>query len=260
MEKPVVAKTLENRVAVVTGASAGIGRAVALALAAEGAAVVLMARREAKLEEVAGEIRRAGGQVMALPGDAGKVADIERLLAGAQEFSGGLGGGGRLDMVVVNAGRGLAGGLLASDETQWRQVYEVNVLGAAALMRRAGDILVKQGQGDIVVLGSVAGLNVSSFSGFYGSSKFAVGGLAEAFRREVCGRGVRVTLIKPGIVESEFQGVAGYTSENFYKMVSRYGVLLKPEDVARAVVFVVAQPIGVHIQELVIRPTGQDYP
>ncbi len=255
-----MSQAVTDCVAVITGASAGIGRATALALAAEGAAVVLMARREAKLEEVAAEIRRAGGKVMTLAGDAAQVADIERLLAAAREFSSGLGYGGRLDVVVVNAGRGLAGGLLSSDETQWRQVYEVNVLGAAALMRRAGEIMVRQGWGDIVVLGSVAGYNVSPFSGFYGSSKFAVAGLTEAFRREVCGRGVRVTLIKPGIVESEFQTVAGYTSENFYKSVSRYGALLKPQDVARAVVFVVAQPPGVHVHELVIRPTGQDYP
>jgi NADP-dependent 3-hydroxy acid dehydrogenase YdfG len=260
MERHLVAKALEHRVAVITGASAGIGRATALALAGEGAAVVLLARREGKLEAVAAEIRQAGGRAMALAGDAGQAVDSERLLTAAQEFSAGLGLGGRLDIAVVNAGRGLAGGVLTSDETQWRQMYEVNVLGAAALMRRAGEIMVRQGRGDIVVLGSAVGRHVSPFSGFYGSSKFAVGGLAEAFRREVCGRGVRVTLIEPGIVESEFQSVAGYTSENFYTSVSRFGRLLQPEDVARAVVFVVAQPPGVHINELVIRPTGQDYP
>jgi NADP-dependent 3-hydroxy acid dehydrogenase YdfG len=71
---------------------------------------------------------------------------------------------------------------------------------------------------------------------------------------------VRVTLLKPGIVESEFQGVAGYTAENFFKGVEKFGTLLKPEDVARAVVFLAAQPAGVHVCELVIRPTGQDYP
>ena len=251
---------LHDRVAVITGASAGIGRAAAMALAREGAAVVIMARREGRLEEVAAEIRKAVGRVMAVAGDAAKVEDIDRLLARAQEFSAGLGQGGRLDIIVVNAGRGLAGGLLTSDEGEWRRMYEVNVLGAAALMRRAGEILARQGRGDIVALGSVAGFHVSPFSGFYGSSKFALGGMVEAFRREVCARGVRVTLLKPGIVASEFQEVAGYTAENFFKGAAHYGKLLVPEDVAEAVVFVVSRPAHVHVNEVVIRPTGQDYP
>jgi len=84
--------------------------------------------------------------------------------------------------------------------------------------------------------------------------------MVEAFRREVCARGVRVTLLKPGIVASEFQEVAGYTAENFFKGAAHYGKLLVPEDVAEAVVFVVSRPAHVHVNEVVIRPTGQDYP
>jgi NADP-dependent 3-hydroxy acid dehydrogenase YdfG len=120
--------------------------------------------------------------------------------------------------------------------------------------------MVKQGRGDIVALGSVAGRNISPFSGFYGSSKFALAGMVEAFRREVCARGVRVTLLEPGIVESEFQEVAGYTPENFYQGVARFGKLLAPEDVAEALLFVVSRPAHVHVNAVVIRPTGQDYP
>ena len=186
------------------------------------------ARRGEKLKEVTGEIEKSGGKALAVEGDATKVKDIETLLARAENFSAQLGSNGRLDIVVVNAGRGLAGGLLSSDEKQWREMYELNVLGAAALMRRAGELMVRQERGDIVVLGSVSGHNVSPFSGFYGSTKFAIAGMAEAFRREVCAKGVRVTVIKPAIVESEFQAVAGYTPENFYKGVARFGKLLEP--------------------------------
>jgi NADP-dependent 3-hydroxy acid dehydrogenase YdfG len=139
-------------------------------------------------------------------------------------------------------------------------MYELNVLGAAMLMRRAGEIMVKQGSGDILALGSVSGMNISPFSGFYGSSKFAIAGMVEAFRREVCGKGVRVTLILPAIVVSEFQEAAGYTAENFFKGVERFGKLLEPVDVAEAIVFVVSRPAHVHVNEVVIRPTGQDYP
>ena len=221
-------QSLKNRVAIITGATAGIGRAIAADLAERGAAVVLMGRRQALLEAFAAELQARGAQALAVEGDAAKVEDIERLLA--------------------------------SDEAQWREMYEINVLGAAALMRRVGTIMVQQESGDIVALGSTAGHNVSPFSGFYGSTKFALAGMVEAFRREVCARGVRVTLIMPGIVESEFQRVAGYTPDNFFKAVERFGTLLAPRDVAAAVTFVVSQPSHVHVNELVIRPTKQDYP
>jgi NADP-dependent 3-hydroxy acid dehydrogenase YdfG len=251
---------LANKIAVITGASAGIGRATAMELARQGAAVVLQARRAERLDAVAAEIRASGGKALSVKGDASKEQDIERLLARAQEFSEALSSKGRLDIVVVNAGRGLAGGLLTSDTTQWESMYAVNVLGAAHLMRRAGLLMAAQQAGDIVVLASVAGRNVSPFSGFYGSTKFALAAMAEAFRREICPKKVRVTTILPGIVESEFQQVAGYTQDNFYRNIERYGKLLDPQDVARMVSFVVAQPPHVHVNEIMIRPTSQDYP
>jgi NADP-dependent 3-hydroxy acid dehydrogenase YdfG len=267
-----MAGSLAGRVAVVTGASAGIGRATVLALAGAGAAVVVNARREEKLRETVGEIEAAGGKALAVAGDITKTEAIEALMERSRKFAENVGG--RLDIFIVNAGRGLAGGLLSSDEEKWREMYELNVLAAAAFMRRAGQFLVGEnaatpsaanprqgsGNGDIVILGSVSGHNISPFSGFYGSTKFAIAGMAEAFRREVCGKGVRVTTLMPGIVISEFQEVAGYTPENFFKGVEKYGTLLKPEDVAETIRFIVSQPAHVHLNEVVIRPTGQDYP
>jgi NADP-dependent 3-hydroxy acid dehydrogenase YdfG len=251
---------LTGKVAIITGASAGIGHAVAEDLAKNGAAVVVSARRANKLNELVKAIHANGGKALAVPADSSKESDIDTLISHAVDFSRNLGYAGRIDIAVVNAGRGLAGGLLASDAKQWHEVFAINVQGAATLMRKVGLIMVQQKSGDIVVLGSVAGHNISPYSGFYGGSKFAIGAIAEAFRREVASQKVRVTVIKPGVVISEFQGVAGYTQDNFFKVVEKFAPLLAPEDVARAITFVVSQPPHVHINDLMIRPTGQEYP
>ncbi|MEW6520345.1 MAG: SDR family oxidoreductase [Thermodesulfobacteriota bacterium] len=252
MNKPLTGKT-----AIVTGASSGIGRATALALVRSGAAVVISARRKERLDELAAEIVAMGGKALVVAGDAGLAADIDLLLERAVQWDE---GGGKYDIVVVNAGRGLAGGILGSDESQWQQLYQVNVLGAAHLMRRAGQYLAQRQGGDIVVLGSVVGRNISPFSGFYGSSKFAVGAIAEGLRREVCPHGVRVCLVMPGIVISEFQEVAGYNEENFGKGVAQFGQLLESDHIADAIHWLLTLPPQVNINEIMIRPTGQTYP
>jgi NADP-dependent 3-hydroxy acid dehydrogenase YdfG len=223
-------------------------------LANAGAAVVVQARRKERLDQLAAEIMAAGGQALVVAGDAAKKEDVDALIAKTLAWKS------RIDIVVVNAGRGLVGGLMASDEKEWENLYHLNVLGAAYLMRHAGAQLIAQKSGDIVVLGSVAGHHISPFSGFYGSTKWAIAAAAEGLRREVCGHGVRVTTIKPGIVVSEFQDVAGYNEENFGKSARRFGKLLDAVDVARTIAFAVSQPPHVHLNEIVIRPTAQDYP
>ncbi|RJX35966.1 MAG: SDR family NAD(P)-dependent oxidoreductase [Desulfurivibrio sp.] len=252
MNKPLAGKT-----AIVTGASSGIGRATALALVRSGAAVVISARRRERLDELAAEIAAMGGKALVVAGDAGISADIDLLLESALHWKE---GGGKYDVVVVNAGRGLAGGILGSDESQWQQLYQVNVLGAAHLMRRAGQYLAQRKSGDIVVLGSVVGRNISPFSGFYGSSKFAISAIAEGLRREVCPHGVRVCLVMPGIVISEFQEVAGYNEENFGKGVAQFGQLLESHHIADAIHWLLTLPPQVNVNEIMIRPTGQTYP
>lgn len=248
---------LAGKTAIVTGASAGIGQATALALAGEGAAVVLQARRRERLEALAAEIEAGGGAALVVAGDAGAITDIDRLLAATLAWNR---GGNRYDIVVVNAGRGLAGGLLTSDESQWEALYRINVLGAAHLMRRAGRYLMERGSGDIVAVSSVVARNISPVSGFYGSSKFAVSGIAEGLRREVCGHGVRVTTVMPGIVVSEFQEVAGYGEDNFGKFAAQFGKLLEPSDLAEGIRWLLTLPPHVHVNEIMIRPTGQSYP
>jgi NADP-dependent 3-hydroxy acid dehydrogenase YdfG len=102
--------------------------------------------------------------------------------------------------------------------------------------------------------------NISPFSGFYGSSKFAVGAMTEALRREICTSGVRVSLVMPGIVVSGFQKVAGYDEENFGKAAAQYGKLLEPQAIADGISWLLALPPHVNVNEIVIRPTGQAYP
>lgn len=251
-------KPLAGQMALVTGASAGIGAATAVRLAELGAAVVASARRKEKLDGLVTHIQQMGGTALALATDSADIAQIDHLLLTCEAWSKKIKC--PLTIVVVNAGRGLAGGVTTSDESKWDYLYKLNVLGAAHLMRGAALHFVGQKRGDIVVLGSVSGHNISPFSGFYGSTKWAVAAIAESLRREVCGLGVRVTTIKPGIVESDFQDVAGYTHDNFHKSIERFGKVLVPSDVAQAIGFVVCQPQHVHINDLVIRPTGQDYP
>lgn len=170
------------------------------------------------------------------------------------------GGGCKYDIVVVNAGRGLAGGILNSEESKWQELYQVNVLGTAHLMRQAGRYMVRQKSGDIVVIGSVVGRHISSFSDFYGSSKFAVGAIAEGLRREICQYGVRVSLVMPGIVRSEFQLVAGYNEETFGKGIVQFGKLLEPRAIADGIQWLLTLPPHVNVSEIMIRPTGQSYP
>lgn len=249
--------SLTDKTAIVTGASSGIGHATAVTLAKAGASVVLFARRKEKLDQFAADIIANGGKALAVAGDAGSSDDIDRLLETTLAWNE---GGCKIDIVVANAGRGLAGGILDSDESQWLELYKTNVLGVTALLKRAGQYMVHRKSGDIVVIGSVVGRNISPFSGFYGSSKFAVGALTEALRREVSAHGVRVSLVMPGIVESEFQGVAGYDEVNFGKSVAHFGKLLEPQAIAESINWLLGLPPHVNVSEIMVRPTGQSAP
>jgi NADP-dependent 3-hydroxy acid dehydrogenase YdfG len=250
-------KLFSGKTAIITGASSGIGRATALTLAQAGAAVVLQARRKDLLDQLASEIANHGGEALAVAGDASIQKDVDLLLERTLNWNK---GGCKYDIIVVNAGRGLAGGILSSDESQWQEIYQVNVLGAAHFMRRAGQYMVQRKGGDIVVIGSVVGRHISPFSAFYGSSKFAITAIAEGLRREICSFGVRISVVMPGIVLSEFQNVAGYNEENFGKGVAQFGKLLEPQAIADGIHWLLSLPPHVNVNEIMIRPTGQNYP
>jgi len=262
---------LQNRTAVVTGASAGIGRAIAGRLVNLGAFCVINGRRPERLADAAKEFRE--GNIAQVVGDCAddavitRMLDVARLALGNPELE--------ADLVVVNAGRGLSGSVLTSDPSQWEEMIRTNVTGAAKLIRAAAQRMLAQIERrtggrfgpdalarphDIVVIGSTVGRHISPFSSMYGSTKFAVNSLAEAARRELGPKGIRVTLIEPGFVESEFQGVAGYDPAWFAEVKARIGPVLSPEDVADSVGYVVSRPAHVHLSDVLIRPTRQEYP
>ncbi|HYC99661.1 MAG TPA: SDR family oxidoreductase [Phycisphaerales bacterium] len=268
--------TLQGRIAVVTGASAGIGLAVAQELSSQGSRVVINARRAEVLRTAADAINSSAGASAEKPvcvpvaGDASEQGVIDQMLNTARRSF-----GAEADLVVINAGRGLSGSVLTSDTTQWDEMVRTNILGAAALMRSAArrlTSLVPEGEGgqtggwlrrsgrDMIVIGSVVGRNVSPYSSMYGGTKFALHGMVEGVRRELAPKGVRVSLVEPGFVVSEFQGVAGYDPEWFKGVMDRIGPALDPADVARAIAFIASQPPHVHVADILVRPTRQDYP
>jgi len=247
------------RIAVVTGATSGIGEATAKKFVDAGFGVVGNGRSGDKLEALEKDI---GAAFCGVAGDVADAAVVERLFAAADERFGAA-----PDIVVVNAGRGLGGPVTDADLEQFDDVLRINVSGALALMKSAAQRMVKAQESgfpaaaaDIVVIGSVVGRNISPFSAVYGASKAAVHSLTEALRREVGPKGVRVTLMEPGTVLSGFQAGAGYSDELVEGLKEKFGPVLESADVADTIHYVVSLPPHIHVSDLMVRPTRQDYP
>ncbi|HUX82429.1 MAG TPA: SDR family oxidoreductase [Halothiobacillus sp.] len=247
------------RIAIVTGATSGIGESIARRFIDSGFAVVGNGRSADKLAALKQEL---GAAFRGVAGDAADEAILDQLFATALECF-----GKPADIVIANAGRGLGGSVKDADLTQFEDVLRINVMGALSLLQKAAQKMVVTQEtdfpkkaADIVIIGSVVGKHISPFSAVYGSTKFAVHSLAEGLRREIGPKGVRVTLVEPGIVVSGFQAVAGYSDDMVGKFEDSWGPLLYGEDIANAVHFVVSQPPHVHISEIMVRPTRQDYP
>jgi len=248
-----------ERIAIVTGATSGIGEATVRKFAAAGFGVVGNGRQGAKLAALEKEI---GSAFCGVKGDAADNTLPEQLFVAAREHF-----GQPADIVVANAGRGLGGSVKDADLSQFEDLIKINVTGTLALLQKAAQKIVDRQQrdypksaADIVIVGSVVGRHISPFSAVYGATKFAVHALAEALRREVGPKGVRVSLVEPGVVLSGFQGAAGYSDEMVHGFDENFGPLLTGEDVANAIHYVVTQPPHVHISDIIVRPTRQDYP
>ncbi|MFL5779575.1 MAG: SDR family oxidoreductase [Chloroflexota bacterium] len=221
-------ESLQDRVVVITGASAGIGRATAKELLAAGARVVLGARRRERLEAIEAE---HPGRAVSVAMDVRKPEDARRLVATAIERFG------RVDALVANAGIGMYGGILDHSDEALETMLDTNVAGTVWPIRAALPAMVEAGAGDIVIVASVAGFRGGADEAVYAATKFAQVGLAGALDRELREKGIRVTTIGPAGTSTEFAIGAGRTED----MPELQGYL-RPEDIAFAIRTVLEQP------------------
>jgi NADP-dependent 3-hydroxy acid dehydrogenase YdfG len=244
---------MTDRVAIVTGASSGIGAATAKALVAEGYAVAVAARREERINELAEEISSGGGKALAVPTDVAD-ADSARSLIETTKFE-----LGRIDVLVNNAGVMLLGPINGADIEHWQRMVNVNVLGLMYCTHAVLPVMQEQGGGHIVNVSSVAGRVARFGSGVYNATKFGVGAFSESLRQEGVDLNVRVTIIEPGYVDTELQGHNEHPAvvEQMEKSKKEIGKVLEAGDIANAIVYAVQQPEHVSINEVLVRPTKQ---
>jgi NADP-dependent 3-hydroxy acid dehydrogenase YdfG len=244
------ATDLRGKVALVTGASSGIGQAIAEELVKRGARVALFARRENRLQELAQRLAGQGSEKpLIVPGDVSKPEDVQSLVNQTVQRWG------KLDIVIANAGFGYRSPIVDGDVERWKQLLDTNVYGLLLTLKYGVEQLLKHGSGDVVVTSSVAGRTVTAGGAVYSGSKFAAGAITEALREEVGQQGIRVTTLEPGAVATEFSEVAGYPPETIEAIKQLEP--LQAQEIARVVILVLEQPRNLDIAELTVYPTKQ---
>ena len=247
-----MAERLDGTVALVTGASSGIGEATARALAEQGARIALVARRKDRLDALAGELDGA----LAIEAD---VTDQAQAESAVEQTVRELG---RLDTLVNNAGVMLLGPMLGAPTEEWDRMIQVNVQGLLYCANAALPHLLRAAESeprrvaDLVNVSSVAGRRAVRNAGVYNATKFAVGALSESLRQEVTARHVRVSLVEPGAVATELRD--HLRPEVADVMPAPAFEVLESEDIADAIAYIVTRPRRTAVNEILIRPTEQE--
>jgi NADP-dependent 3-hydroxy acid dehydrogenase YdfG len=247
---------LDGTVALVTGASSGIGAATAAALAARGAAVALAARRRDRLDTLAADIRGQGGTALVLESDiTGEQQATDAVERTVAEL-------GRLDTLINNAGVMLLGPAVGAPLPEWQQMVDLNVLGLLYCAHAALPHLLRAAEdsprqvADMVNISSVAGRVARNGSGVYNLTKHGVGAFSESLRQELARRYVRVSLVEPGATATE---LAGHNRPEVLDSIrNQFGQRMEAEDIADAITYIVTRPRHVAVNEMLIRPTEQE--
>lgn len=245
-----MAGALAGKVALVTGASSGIGEATAVALAQAGAHVAVSARRADRLADLVRRIEGAGGKALALQGDmtieAEAIKAVEDTVAQL----------GRIDILINSAGVMQAGGIENADLDEYRRVIDINLLATVYTCRAAVEPMLAQGGGDIITISSLAGRKGGPMTNAYSASKHAVNAMTEGMRQELGDRNIRVCTLMPGATTTE---VGDHISNPAWRdaikaHVSKEGAV-SPSDIGDTIVFILSLPRRANISEIVVRPT-----
>lgn len=245
-------QNIKGKVVVITGASAGIGKAIAVKLAESGANVVLGARSSERLLEVCELINSNGGQAVSIITDVRKKADLESLVSlGVEQF-------GHVDVMINNAGIARLSRIDQLDTEGWDEMIDINIKGVLYGMAAVIPIFKNQQSGHIINIISTSGLKMVPTQGVYAGTKNAVRAIAETFRQESDGS-IRITGISPGYINTEFAVKAVDTDEMknaAAKTVAQ--IAISPEAIADAVIYAISQPADVEVGDIVIRPSRQN--
>lgn len=233
---------LEGQVAIVTGAGRGIGGAVALALAREGAGVALAARSRADLAAVAGAIRESGGSALAIPTDVTQDGAVEALV---EQTAGALG---RIDILVTAAGVAAFGPVAGTKPADWDGMLAVNLRAAMVCCRAVLPVMQRQRRGTIINVGSIAAKRAITGSAAYAATKAGLAAFSAVLAEELRADGIRVGMVVPGAVDTPlWDSLPGGPDR---------ARMLRPADVARAVVLMASLPPGATLEELILMPAG----